>query len=52
MPFDACASAREVRADIHEAFLELACALVCWRRLTSLRVQLFGGGLRADSPPG
>ncbi|MEU4332453.1 transposase [Nonomuraea dietziae] len=27
----------EVRADIHEAFLKLACALVCWRRLTSLR---------------
>ncbi|MFC6366568.1 IS5 family transposase, partial [Nonomuraea thailandensis] len=27
----------EVRADIHEAFLKLACALICWRRLTSLR---------------
>jgi hypothetical protein len=27
----------EVRADIHEAFLKLACALIYWRRLTSLR---------------
>ncbi|MFF4189615.1 IS5 family transposase [Nonomuraea sp. NPDC001831] len=27
----------EVRADIHEAFLKLACVLICWRRLTSLR---------------
>ncbi len=27
----------EVRADIHAAFLKLACALICWRRLTSLR---------------
>nr|WP_218009261.1 IS5 family transposase [Herbidospora cretacea] len=25
----------EARADIHEAFLKLACALICWRRLTS-----------------
>lgn len=24
----------EVRADIHEAFRSLACALICWRRLT------------------
>ncbi|MGV9771765.1 hypothetical protein [Streptosporangium sp. NPDC003464] len=29
-----------VRADIHEAFLGLACALICRRRLTSLRQQL------------
>ncbi|GGT11217.1 hypothetical protein GCM10010176_064740 [Nonomuraea spiralis] len=28
---------REVRADIYEAFLKLACALICWRRFTSLR---------------
>jgi transposase len=27
----------EVRADIHEAFLSLGCALICWRRLSSLR---------------
>lgn len=27
----------EIRADIHQAFLSLGCALVCWRRLTSLR---------------
>jgi transposase len=27
----------EIRADIHQAFLSLACALICWRRLTSLR---------------
>jgi hypothetical protein len=26
----------KVRADIHEAFLSLACAPSCWRRLTSL----------------
>ncbi|MFF0248893.1 IS5/IS1182 family transposase, partial [Streptosporangium sandarakinum] len=25
----------EVRADIHEAFLKLGCALICWRRLSS-----------------
>ncbi|GAA3083645.1 hypothetical protein GCM10017600_44120 [Streptosporangium carneum] len=27
----------EVRADIHEAFLSLGCALICRRRLSSLR---------------
>jgi transposase len=27
----------EIRDDIHEAFLTLACALICWRRLRSLR---------------
>ena len=27
----------EIRDDIHEAFLTLACALICWRRLKSLR---------------
>jgi transposase len=26
----------EIRDDIHEAFLSLACALICWRRLASL----------------
>jgi hypothetical protein len=26
----------EVRDDIHEAFLSLACAIICWRRLTNL----------------
>jgi transposase len=24
----------EIRDDIHEAFLSLACAIICWRRLT------------------
>ncbi|RKF22935.1 IS5/IS1182 family transposase, partial [Micromonospora globbae] len=23
----------EIRDDIHEAFLTLACAIICWRRL-------------------
>ncbi|MCG8966287.1 IS5 family transposase [Streptomyces sp. CL12-4] len=27
----------EIRDDIHEGFLTLACALICWRRLKSLR---------------
>lgn len=27
----------EIRDDIHEAFLALACALICWRRLNALR---------------
>ena len=27
----------EIRDDIHEAFLGLGCALICWRRLVSLR---------------
>ncbi|MFC8492927.1 IS5 family transposase [Streptomyces sp. NPDC057235] len=27
----------EVRDDIHEAFLSLACSLICWRRLKSFR---------------
>ncbi|MGW6144116.1 hypothetical protein [Streptomyces sp. NPDC055140] len=26
----------EIRDDIHEAFLTLGCALICWRRLVSL----------------
>ncbi|GGS36881.1 hypothetical protein GCM10010253_07950 [Streptomyces badius] len=26
----------EIRVDIHEAFLTLGCALICWRRLVSL----------------
>jgi hypothetical protein len=26
----------ECRADIHEAFLSLACCLICWRRLAQL----------------
>ncbi len=26
----------EVRDDIHEAFLSLACGIICWRRLTKL----------------
>ncbi|WP_411105308.1 transposase [Streptomyces sp. cmx-4-9] len=25
----------EIRHDIHEAFLKLACSLICWRRLRS-----------------
>jgi transposase len=28
---------REIRDDIHEAFLTRSCALMCWRRLQSLR---------------
>ncbi|MFI5807174.1 hypothetical protein [Streptomyces sp. NPDC051561] len=24
----------EIRDDIHEAFLSLGCALICWRRLS------------------
>ena len=26
----------EIRDDIHEAFLRLGCAIICWRRLTNL----------------
>jgi hypothetical protein len=26
----------EIRDDIHEAFLSLACAVICWRRLRNL----------------
>jgi hypothetical protein len=26
----------EIRDDIHEAFLSLACAIICWRRLRIL----------------
>jgi len=26
----------EIRDDIHEAFLSLACAIICWRRLANL----------------
>ena len=26
----------EIRDDIHEAFLRLACAIICWRRLRNL----------------
>src|SRR5262245_66650844 len=26
----------EIRDDIHEAFLSLACAIICWRRLSNL----------------
>lgn len=26
----------EIRDDIHEAFLTLGCALICWRRLAKL----------------
>jgi transposase len=26
----------EIRDDIHEAFMTLACAIICWRRLNSL----------------
>ena len=25
----------EIRDDIHEAFLSLACGIICWRRLAS-----------------
>jgi len=26
----------EIRDDIHEAFLSLACGIICWRRLRNL----------------
>ena len=26
----------EIRDDIHEAFLSLACSIICWRRLKAL----------------
>ena len=26
----------EIRDDIHEAFLSLACGIICWRRLASM----------------
>jgi hypothetical protein len=26
----------EIRDDMHEAFLSLACAIICWRRLRNL----------------
>ncbi|MFE1041815.1 transposase, partial [Streptomyces sp. NPDC058832] len=26
----------EIRDDIHEAFLTLGCALICWRRITAV----------------
>jgi hypothetical protein len=29
----------QIRDDIHEAFLPLGCALLCWRRLTASRPQ-------------
>jgi hypothetical protein len=28
----------EIRDDIHEAFLSLACAIICWRHLIKLSV--------------
>ena len=31
--FDACACRYDKRADIHEAFLSLGCALICWQSL-------------------
>jgi hypothetical protein len=31
--FAVCASAYDKRADIHEAFLSLGCALICWQFL-------------------
>jgi hypothetical protein len=30
------AAGRFARGDIHEAFLTLACAIICWRRLRNL----------------
>ncbi len=27
----------EIRDDIHEAFLTLGCALICWRRLAAVQ---------------
>jgi hypothetical protein len=28
----------EIRDDIHEAFLSLACGIICWRRLAKLQL--------------
>jgi hypothetical protein len=28
----------EIRDDIHEAFLSLACGIICWRRLVNLQL--------------
>jgi transposase len=29
----------EIRDDIHEAFLSLACGIICWRRLVNLSLR-------------
>jgi hypothetical protein len=29
----------EIRDDIHEAFLSLACSIICWRRLKHLALR-------------
>jgi hypothetical protein len=41
----------EIRDDIHEAFLALGCALICWRRMKSLRRSSYAGRLRSVMPP-
>jgi hypothetical protein len=33
---------REIRDDIHEAFLRLACAIICFRRMVNLHGRLKG----------
>lgn len=33
----------EIRDDIHEAFLSLACGIICWRRLKNSLCQEFLG---------
>ena len=38
----------EIRDDIHEAFLSLACAIICWRRLTRSHTLLGPLSLCAD----
>ena len=46
----------EIRDDIHEAFLSLACAIICWRRLRTSRfvrtskARRRHGGLAARGP--
>jgi hypothetical protein len=46
----------EIRDDIHEAFLTLGCALICWRRLNSIPIRSFetacgAGGILLDRRP-
>jgi hypothetical protein len=42
----------EIREDIHEAFLSLACDIICWRRLANLSLcEEFLAGFRSGSGP-
>ena len=42
----------EIRDDIHEAFLTLACAIICWRRLRNLTLLGALRPCRATAAPG